>query len=91
VTLEALREVDQLTFVELLDQLLALFAIVQTLLQGLEEDSVELLDILLIECLIVMPLEGFDQFAGCGLVAGEFKFPEEFLQLEGNAIFTFGV
>lgn len=72
MALEALGEVDEFSLVELLDEMLVLVALVETLLEGLEEEAVELLDVLLVEGLLVLPLEGLYEFLGGDVGAPQF-------------------
>lgn len=58
----------------------------KTLLECLEEHTIELLDILLVECLIIMPLKRLGELNSVDSTTSQLQFGEQFLQLIEDAI-----
>lgn len=78
--------VDGDAFIEILDEIL--LACAKVLFDCIEEHSDEFLYVMLLECLMDIPLEGFGEFSGVDVVEDlGLESAEECLKLKGDAIF----
>lgn len=58
----------------------------KTLLECLEQHTIELLNILLVEGLIIMPLKGLGQLNSSDSITSQLQSRKQFLQLIENAV-----